>query len=90
MKPDVATAMRQMISQIRGTLPFDAPEAQICQGPCDGCSMKLLNYLDDELMAWEQRLDQGERPGLADLSRLAKTSRRIYRVLEQNGLIATP
>ncbi len=87
MKPSVSTAMREMIAQIRQTLPFDAPEAQVCQGPCEGCSMKLLTYLDDELAGWEQRLDQGERPGLAELSRLARTARRIHAVLQKNGLI---
>ena len=87
MKPDVPTAMRQLIAQIRETLPFGAPEAQICQGPCEGCSMKLLNYLDNELTCWEQRLDQGERPGLAELSRLARTARRVHQVLQKNGLL---
>ena len=87
MKPDAPTAMRQLIVQVRHSLPFDAPESQTCQGPCEGCSMKLLDYLDAELLAWEQRLDEGEKPGLAELSRLAKTSRRIHRVLEKNGLL---
>lgn len=79
--------MRQLIAQLRGAIPFDAPEAQVCTGPCDGCSMKLLEFLDSELCEWEQRLDAGERPGLADLSRLVKTSRKVYGVLERNGLV---
>ncbi len=87
MKPDAPTAMRQLIAQIRETLPFDAPQAQVCQGPCEGCSMKLLDYLDSELSGWEQRLDQGERPGLAELSQLARTARRVHRVLQKNGLL---
>jgi hypothetical protein len=87
MKPDVSTAMRDLIAQVRHTLPFDAPEARVCQGPCDGCSMKLLDYLDNELLGWEQRLDDGERPGLAELSKLARTSRRIHAVLQKNGLL---
>ncbi len=87
MKPDISTAMRQLIEQIREALPFDAPEAQVCQGPCEGCSMKLLDYLDMELQDWEQRLAQGEKPGLADYSKLAKTGQRVHRVLEKNGLL---
>ncbi|RMG38160.1 MAG: hypothetical protein D6720_01850 [Gammaproteobacteria bacterium] len=87
MKPDVPTAMRNMIAQIRRGLPFDAPEAQVCQGPCEGCSLKLLAYLDDELAGWEQRLDAGERVGLAELSRLEKIARRIHAVLQKNGLV---
>jgi len=87
VKPDTSTAMRQLIGEVRRAMPFDLPAARVCEGPCDGCSMKLLDYLEAELDSWEQRLDQGERPGLAELSRLAKTARRVHRVLEKNGLL---
>lgn len=86
-KPDVSIAMRQTIAQIRQSLPFDAPESQVCRGPCEGCSMKLLAYLEDELAGWEQRLGEGERVGLAELSRLEKTARRIHAILQKNGLV---
>lgn len=88
MKPDVPTAMRRLIAQIRDAFPFDAPEAQLCQGPCEGCSVKLLAYLEDELSGWEQRLAQGEKPGLAELSRLTRTAKRIQAVLQRNGLVS--
>lgn len=87
MKPDTRTAMRELIAQVREAVPFDAPEAQLCTGPCDGCSVKLLAFLESELEDWETRLDGGERPGLKDLSRLAKTSRKVYAVLERNALV---
>ena len=87
MKPDAPTAMRQLIAQVRQTLPFDLPESRVCDGPCLGCSLKLLDYLESELEAWEQRLEQGEKPGLAELSRLAKTSRKVHRALLKNGLL---
>jgi len=88
MKPDTVTAMRDLIAQVREALPFDLPEAQACSGPCDGCSMKLLAYLEAELEAWEQRLDNGERPNFGDLSRLARTGRKVHAVLSRNGLIS--
>lgn len=88
MKPDAPTAMRQLIQQVRQALPFDLPEARVCAGPCDGCSLKLLDFLENELDDWELRLDNGEKPGLAELSKLAKISRRIHRVVEKNGLLA--
>lgn len=90
MKPDATTAMQQLIGQIRTSFPFDRPEAQICNGPCDGCSMKLLNYLESELDSWENRIAAGERPGLAELSRLIRTSRKIGRVLEKAELMQMP
>ena len=88
MKPNTRIAMRQLIDQVREAMPFDAPQAQVCTGPCDGCSLKLLSFLDSELQEWERRLADGERPNLGDLSRLASISRKIYGVLERNGLVA--
>jgi hypothetical protein len=85
-KPDSTTAMRLLIAQVRDAVPFDMREAQVCAGTCDGCSLKLLEFLGNELDGWEARLDAGERPGLRDLSRLAKTSRKVYSVLARNGL----
>lgn len=89
-KPDATTAMRQLIARVRATLPFQRPEAQVCAGPCHGCSLKLLEFLDTELSDWEQRLDQGERPGLAELSQLIRTSRRVARALAKSGQMSLP
>lgn len=49
--------------------------------------LKLLEYLESELESWEQMLDSGLVPGFKDLQKLEKTSRRIYRTLETNGLV---
>lgn len=78
--------MQDLITEIRRTLPFDAAEAQVCQGPCDGCSLKLLNFLDSELDGWQQRLNDGEKPGFKELSGLLKTARKVRKVIERNGL----
>ena len=86
-KPDVATAMRDLIRQARAALPLGASEAVVCTGECQGCSRKLLEFLESEFDDWEQRLDAGERPGLGDLSRLIRTSGKVRRVLIRNGLI---
>jgi hypothetical protein len=88
MKPDTRTAMHQLIAQVREALPFDAPASRACAGECQGCSLKLLEYLDGELCGWEQRLEIGDTPNLGDLSRLAKASRKVYNALEKNGLLA--
>lgn len=80
--------MRELITQVRAAMPFDAPRARICGGDCQGCSLKLLDYLDAELGSWEARLAAGETPNLGDLSGLAKTSRKVHAILERNGLVA--
>lgn len=79
--------MRTLIGQIRAAIPFDLPEAAVCRDSCDGCSMKLLEFMESELESWERRLDHGEQPNFGDLARLAGTGRKIYTILERNGLL---
>jgi len=88
MKPKTPVAMQQLISQIREALPFDVPESYLCTDDCKGCSLKLLEFLDAELINWEQRLESGEKPTLGDVQYVAKLSRKIYKVLDRNGVIA--
>ncbi len=78
--------MHRLIGQIRGSLPFDLPEARLCQGTCGGCSMKLLEYMESQLQTWEHRLALGETPNFGDLNRLAGSAKKILAVLQQNGL----
>ena len=89
-KPSTTEAMRDLIAQVRAAIPFDMPEAQVCADECRSCSMKLLEFMAAELDDWEARLDAGEKPGLADLSRLARTARKVHRALEKNGLPVMP
>lgn len=88
MKPKTPEAMQKLIDEVRGALPFGMPEAYLCDGVCKGCSLKLLDYLDSELAGWEGRLYDGEVPCLADIQKLAKSSKKIYKILEKNGLLA--
>ena len=87
MKPDTRTAMVQLIGQIREAVPFNLSEAEICSGTCQGCARKLLDFLDQELAQWDSFLAQGGKPKLGDISKLAKTSRKIYRAMEKNNLV---
>jgi hypothetical protein len=87
MKPNTQDAMRQLIQQIKQAMPFDLPESQICSGICIGCAKKLLEYLTIELDTWEARLDAGEVPTLGDVEKLAKSSKKIYRVMQLNKLV---
>ena len=87
MKPDRQTAMYNLIRQVRLLFPFEAPEAQICGGGCNGCSLKLLEYLDMELEQWQSRLDEGYCPDFGEISRLTVICKKIHRVLKKNALI---
>jgi hypothetical protein len=81
--------MAELIARVRREIPLERVGAQACSGDCQGCSRKLIEYLESELQSWELRLAQGETPGLADLSRLIKISTKIQRVLVRNGLVAS-
>jgi hypothetical protein len=87
VKPKTPVAMQQLIQQVRETLPFGMPESQLCADECKGCSLKLLEFLDLELMDWEDRLEKGEVPSLGDVQRMAKISLKIRAVLERNGVL---
>lgn len=89
MKPDTSTAMRQLIGEIRAVVPFEQPDAALCRADCRGCSVKLMAYLEDEVLNWETRLDDGDKPGLRDLSQLAKSARKVHAVLVRNGVISS-
>lgn len=79
--------MHRLIAQIRKAMPFGAPEAQRCPDSCSGCSAKLLAYLETEIDSWETRLAEGAQPNFGDLSRLARTGRKVHAVLLRNGLV---
>ncbi|WP_210396261.1 hypothetical protein [Motiliproteus sediminis] len=86
-KPSTREAMQRLIDEIRLTLPFDLPQAELCNGPCSGCPKKLLEFIDTELDEWQHRLARGEQPRLGDISRLARRARKIHRVMELNQLL---
>lgn len=81
--------MQQLISQIRASLPFDQPAVLLCQQHCVGCPKKLMEYLEGEVTGWESALAAGDVPTLGDIDQLARTSRKIYAVLQKNGLVGS-
>ncbi|SMF22800.1 hypothetical protein SAMN02745866_01445 [Alteromonadaceae bacterium Bs31] len=89
MKPKTAEAMSQLLCEIRKALPLDRSDILLCRRVCIGCPKKLIQYLRREVEDWEWALAQGDQPSLGDISSLAKTSRKIYKALEKNGLVAS-
>jgi hypothetical protein len=90
LKPKPVVAMQHLIETIRASIPFDEPASSYCQGPCQGCAKKLIEFLDDELSHWQTQLSLGESPKLGDISTLAHKARKIYRVLRTNGIVTAP
>ncbi|MBN1005950.1 hypothetical protein [Amphritea pacifica] len=86
-KPNTQTAMRNLIADIRDAIPFDTPIEKLCNGPCTGCSKKLLDYLDMQLEEKEAEIDAGHIPSFGELNRLKKSALKIHATLMKNGLI---
>lgn len=87
-KPDCASAMLSLISEVRRDFPFTAPEANICGTSCVGCPKKLLELVDTELCDWEAQISNGRIPDLAEIARLAKLCKNVRRGLKRNGLVS--
>jgi hypothetical protein len=86
-KPDRKKAMQQLIETARKKIPFDSVEANICTGQCNKCSVKVLEYLDNELENWQYRLHSGEIPSFGDINQMSKTSTKVYRILAKNNFV---
>ena len=89
-KPSTTEAMRNLIHEVKTTLPLDLSPVEVCSDECKSCSIKLIEYIAMELENWEERLDDGDIPNFRDLNRLAKSSKKIYRALVKNGLVNDP
>lgn len=87
-KPNTTSAMTALVGQIRAQIPFDElDEARVCSGKCVGCAKKLLEYLEQEVIHWEYSLARGEAPNLGDINKLARSAKKIYKVLQLNNLV---
>ncbi|HFD87830.1 MAG TPA: hypothetical protein ENJ35_09170 [Gammaproteobacteria bacterium] len=87
MKPDTRAAMSNLIDEIAKAMPFGASNEDLCAPSCSGCSIKLLEHIDMELSDWKRRLDEGDIPTFGDLQQLAKTAKKVYAVLDRNGVV---
>ncbi|MEZ8480841.1 hypothetical protein AB6C97_22950 [Vibrio splendidus] len=88
-KPDLNSAMLSLIEEVKNELPLYESETFICgpKGNCSGCSKKLLEMVDSELMYWEHSISIGQGPNFEELRRFGKLCSSVRRGLERNGLV---
>ena len=88
-KPNLNLAMRSLIEEVKNELPLYESETFICgpKGNCSGCSKKLLEMVDSELMYWEHSISIGQGPNFEELRRFGKLCSSVRRGLERNGLV---
>jgi hypothetical protein len=87
MKPNTKIAMADLIKEARKKIPFDLSFDGFCEGRCDECPEKLLEFLSMELNDWESRLKRGDTPNLGDVEVLARACREVYVILQKEALI---
>lgn len=87
MKPDTRTAMTHLIREARDRMPLNQAVEEICGDDCNGCSVKLLEFVSAELDGWEGKLNDGAVPNLGEINKLAKTCTKIYAILKKNGVV---
>ncbi|MEZ9596258.1 hypothetical protein AB4298_16615 [Shewanella sp. 10N.261.52.F9] len=88
-KPDRATAMMQIIEQVKQEFPLYESETFVCgpDGNCLGCPKKLLELVDTELSYWESAIANGNVPQFDDIRRFGKLCSNVKRGLNRNGVL---
>ena len=86
-KSDTKTAMGDLIKEARAKIPFDLSFDGFCEGRCDECPEKLLEFLDINLSDWESKLKNGIIPSLGDVHTLARDCKEVYSILVKKGLV---
>lgn len=86
-KPDTRTAIANLIREARDRLPFDLSFAGNCEGRCDECPFKLLEFLDMALSHWETRLERGDLPTLGDVHTLGRECQEVHAILSAQNLV---
>ena len=88
-KPDRATAMLQIIAQVKDELPLYESDTFACgpEGSCIGCPKKLLELVDSELSYWESAIANGRTPQFDEIRQFGKLCTNVKRGLVRNGVL---
>jgi hypothetical protein len=86
-RPSTRQAMYDLIQQAQTAFPFHDATAWVCQGDCQGCSLKILTFLHDQLEQWRLKLNAGTVPTLGDVADLGRLCHKVARVFIRNGIV---
>lgn len=86
-KPDPKTALENLIKEARLKIPFNLSFEGHCEGRCDECPEKLLEFLDITLTEWEERLKKGDAPSLGELHLIGEDCQKVYSILNKKNVI---
>jgi hypothetical protein len=86
MEQDPKTAIQSLISEVRQKVPFGLSFDGYCEGRCDVCPQKLIEFLDIEVSHWESRIKHGVIPSAGEIENLRKDYQKVYHILEKSAL----
>ncbi len=95
MQVDIKIMMEYLIKEVREKILFKFSSDQscsfdgFCEGRCDVCPEKLIEFLDIEITHWEFCLKHDVLPKAIDLENLTKDYKKIYTILEKGGFLKT-
>jgi hypothetical protein len=87
MADNTIAEMEGLIKEARVTLPFNMVFTGHCEGRCDECPEKLLEFLDIEILHWQSRLKANVAPAAQDVDTVRKMYAQVYGILQKKGLI---
>lgn len=82
--------MENLIREAREKIPFNLSFDGNCEGRCDECPYKLMEFLDLDLKDWDLRLKRGDVPTLGELHTLGRSCQELCDVLKKEGYITEP
>ncbi|WP_434362331.1 hypothetical protein NF212_18905 [Parasalinivibrio latis] len=88
-KPDLKSAMLQLIGQVKDELPLYESDTFYC-GPdnnCIGCPKKLMELVDTEVCYWESAIERGIIPKFDEIRLFGKLCKNVRRGLVRNGIL---
>ncbi|MDR9826062.1 hypothetical protein RCJ22_10635 [Vibrio sp. FNV 38] len=88
IKPDRTTAMKDIIVQVKATLPLYEEDTFVCapDKSCVGCPKKLMELVETEVSYWESALSRGITPQFDEIRRFGKLCNNVRRGLLRNNV----
>jgi hypothetical protein len=83
----IKNAVENLIAHMRANLPLDMAVGCDCEGRCEVCPPKLLEFIDIEIAHWESRTQHNIYPTPEEFERLNKDCNKVYNILEKQGLL---
>ena len=84
---NVTIVITNVLLQMKKELVEPVKYQNLCVIDCYGCPKKLLEFLEDFIISWEEKIAIGYRPNFGDLSKIIRVAEKTQTALSKNGLL---